>query len=111
MISRRHRERCWLGSALLPFLAAAVAFACGSDPLAQNPGTPGWHCQTSTECHSGLTCEALGTPDRASQCAIAEQVCTVFCDSDADCTKLGSRFTCLGTCAGRGICVQYVSGH
>jgi hypothetical protein len=97
---RRIRE------SMLWFGALLALGACSTSVLPeQHPGTAGWQCKATDECNSGLSCELLGEIGDSTACRTVMSFCTVTCNSNADCTSLGSGFRCQGTCGGKNICV------
>ena len=77
-----------------------VGVGCGSDDVASGGG-----CETTDEC-GGLKCvsprsTSSGTCDRTGK-----DICSDFCSSAADCTKVGAGMECVVQCDGIGICMK-----
>ena len=95
-----------LGWSTVALAAITAALACSTNVLPEDhPNTPGWPCETSSDCNSGLSCEPIGTQE-GSSCTVLQRECAVKCTADADCKPLGATFACQSTCGGKYICAS-----
>jgi hypothetical protein len=78
-----------------------LVIACGSPGYEEHPGTPGWPCQSTGECHTGLTCEPLGS----GKCPDTVYKCTTRCTAQSDCAALGDRYRCQSVCGNYFACI------
>ena len=107
-----HRHACVLSAALA--LAALALFASCSDRIVGGAKPAGAVCADTSECDPAFTCIDMAatyvTSDDAG-CSGATAhgilVCTVACESDADCAAVGSGLVCAPNgCTTRGYCLS-----
>jgi hypothetical protein len=82
------------------FALIAVLIACTSSSSKLQPGD---QCGATDQCETGLSCLELGE-SLGTVCDVIGSACTITCGSNADCSQLGSSFTCFSSCGSAMVC-------